>query len=126
MSVRTEKVGSLIKEELGIIIQRNFSMSEFGFVTVTDVLMSPDLRIAKVYVSIYGDKNRKSKSFAMLEANKSSIRSLLGQAVRLRYTPEIIFNLDETIDKAMKLEKIFKTIHEQKSNKEEESKPTEA
>jgi ribosome-binding factor A len=124
MSVRTEKVGSLIKEELGLIFQRNFSMSEFGFLTVTDVLMSPDLKIAKVYVSIYGDKNRKSKSFAMLEAQKSSIRLLLGHSIRLRYTPELIFYLDETMDRAMKLEKIFKEIHQQNSKKEEDSSST--
>ena len=51
MSVRSEKVGSLIKEELGVLFQRNFSMAEFGFLTVTEVLMSPDLKIAKVYVT---------------------------------------------------------------------------
>jgi ribosome-binding factor A len=117
MSVRSEKVGSLIKEELGFIFQRNLSMSEFGFLTVTDVQMSPDLKIAKVYVSIYGDKNRKIKSFSMLVAQKSSIRSLLGHSIRLRYTPELIFYLDETMDRAMKLEKIFKQIHEQDAKK---------
>lgn len=119
MSVRSEKVGSLIKEELGLIFQRNFSMSEFGFITVTDVLMSPDLKVAKVYISVYGDKNRKNKSFAMLEAQKSSIRLLLGHSVRLRYTPELIFYLDETMDRAMKIENIFKEIHEQDSKKKD-------
>ncbi len=113
MSVRTEKVGSLIKEELGNIFQRNFSMSEFGFMTVTDVLMTPDLKIAKVYISIYGDKNRKNKSIEMLEAQKSFIRSLLANSIRLRYVPELVFYLDETIDRAVKIEKIFKKIHEQ-------------
>jgi ribosome-binding factor A len=120
MSVRAQKVGSLIKEELGMLFQRNFSMSEYGFLTVTDIIMSPDLRIAKVYISIYGDAERKKKSFAKLQAQKTSIRSMLGQAIQLRYTPEIIFYLDETVDKAMKLENIFRKIREQDSKKEEQ------
>jgi len=120
MSVRAQKVGSLIKEELSVLFQRNFSMSDYGFLTVTDIIMSPDLRIAKVYISVYGDAERKKKSFAMLEAQKPSIRSMLGHSVRLRYTPEIIFYLDETVDKAMKLENIFRKIHEQESKKEDQ------
>jgi ribosome-binding factor A len=76
-------------------------MSEYGFLTVTDVLMSPDLKVAKVYISVYGDSERKKKSFAMLEAHKPSIRSMLGHSVRLRYTPEIIFYLDETVERVM-------------------------
>ena len=118
MSVRMEKVGSLFKEELGMHIQRNFSISEYGLLTVTDVVMSPDLKIAKVYISVYGDEERKKKSLAMLEAQKPAIRSTIGQKIRLRYTPEIIFFLDETIDRAMRLEKIFKKIHEQKDGEE--------
>ena len=125
MSVRAQKVGSLIKEELSMIFQRNFSMSEYGFLTVTDIIMSPDLRIAKVYISIFGDAERKKKSFAKLEAQKPSIRSMLGQTVRLRYTPEIIFYLDETVDKAMKLENIFRKIREQDSQKEEQGNTSE-
>ena len=121
MSVRAEKVGSLVKEELGEIFQRNFSMSEFGFLTVTEVIMSPDLKIAKVYISIYGDKNRKLKSLEMLEARKPSIRSMLGKAVRLRYTPEIYFYLDETIEKAIKIEKLFKEIREKEVEKNEDA-----
>jgi ribosome-binding factor A len=121
VSVRAEKVGSLIKEELGTIFQRNFSMSQYGFITVTDVVMSPDLKVAKVYISIFGDAERKKKSFAMLNAKKPAVRSMLGHSVRLRFTPEIIFYLDETIDRAMKIENIFRKIHESDSKENEES-----
>jgi ribosome-binding factor A len=126
MSVRTQKVGSLIKEELSVLFQRNFSMSDYGLITVTDVIMTPDLKVAKVYISVYGDTERKKKSFVMLEAQKPSIRSMLGHSVRLRYTPEIIFYLDETVERAMKLENIFRKIHEQDSKKEEQSSSAEA
>jgi ribosome-binding factor A len=126
VSVRSEKVGSLIKEELGLLFQRNFSMNDYGFLTVTEVLMSPDLKVAKVYLSIFGNEERKKKTFARLEAQKPSIRSMLGHAVRLRFTPEIIFYLDETLDKAMKLENIFHKIHENDPKKEEERNSADA
>lgn len=115
MSVRTEKVASLVQEKLGMIFQRNFSMEKYGFVTITEVRMSADLRLAKVYVSIYGDQERKIKSFSMLESQKPSIRSMLGQAIRLRFTPEIAFYLDESIERAFRIENIFRKIHEQDS-----------
>jgi ribosome-binding factor A len=117
MSVRSDKVASLIKEELSVLFQRNFAMEEYGFLTITEVRMSPDLRIAKVYVSVYGDEKRKIKSFEMLEAQKPSIRSMLGHAVRLRFTPELAFYLDESIDRAFRIENIIKKIHEHDASK---------
>jgi ribosome-binding factor A len=80
--------------------------------------MSPDLKIAKVYISIFGDDVRKKKSLDMLEVKKPSLRAMLGRSIRLRFTPELTFYLDQTIDRAMKLENIFKKIHERDSEKE--------
>lgn len=111
MSVRTEKVASIVKQEIGIIFQRHFNMNDYGFMTVTEVRMSPDLRIAKVYVSIFGDAAQKQKSLAMLESQKAFVRQTLGHNVRLKFTPSIVFYLDETMDRAMNLERIFKKIH---------------
>ena len=75
MSVRTEKVASLIKEEVSRIFQRNFGMQEYGFMTVTEVRMSPDLKNARIYVSVFGDAARKQKSLAMQENQKAFVRS---------------------------------------------------
>jgi ribosome-binding factor A len=111
MSVRLEKVASLIKEQISIIFQRNFGMEEYGFMTVTDVRMSPDLKIAKVYISILGDVARKEKSLSMLEDQKKFIRSTLGHNIRLKFTPSLAFYLDETLDEAMKIENILNKIH---------------
>ncbi|MEK6566529.1 MAG: 30S ribosome-binding factor RbfA [Bacteroidota bacterium] len=116
-SVRTEKVASMVKEEVGTIFQRNFPMEEYGFITVTDVHMSPDLKIAKIYVSIFGDETRKKKSLALLESQKAFVRSTLGHQIRIKFTPEIVFYLDETIDRAMNLENIFKQIHKENGSR---------
>ncbi len=111
MSVRTEKVASLIKHELGEIFQRNFDMNEYGFMTVTEVRVSPDLKIAKVYVSIFGDAKRKERSMELLEQEKGFIRSELGHSIRLKFTPSLIFYLDESLDRAMNINKILNQIH---------------
>lgn len=112
MSVRTEKVASLVKEELGTIFQRTYSINTHGLVTITEVHMSPDLRVAKVFVSIFSDDVRKKRTMEMIEQSKPSIRSALGRAVKLRFVPELIFYNDETLDRAFKLENIFNEIHE--------------
>jgi ribosome-binding factor A len=126
VSVRTKKVGSLVKEELSVIIQRNYSISEYGFITITDVMMSPDLKVAKVYVSIFGDEEQKTKSLNLLESQKPAIRSMLAKVVRLRYAPELLFYIDKTIDNAIKLENIFQKIHENDKKNTEQSSPAEA
>lgn len=111
MSVRSERVASLIKEEVSTLFQRNFSMQEYGFLTVTDVEMSPDLKNAKIFVSIFGDAARKERSLALLEEQKNFVRSSLGRVLRLKFTPTIVFELDETLDRAMKIERIIDEIH---------------
>ena len=115
MSVRTEKVASLIKEEISVIFQRNFGMEEYGFITVTEVHMSPDLKIAKVYISVFGDAARKEKTLSKLEEQKGFIRSTLGHNIRLKFTPSLAFYLDETLDRAMHIENILHKIHKDQS-----------
>lgn len=119
MSVRAEKVASLIKEEVGTLFQRNFSMKEFGFLTVTDVRMTPDLKNARIYVSIFGDAARKEKTLAMLEEQKAFVRSSLGRVTRLKFTPTITFLLDETLDRAMKIEQILNDLYKKPGTDEQ-------
>jgi ribosome-binding factor A len=111
MSVRTEKVASLIKQQLSVIFQRNFSMQEYGFLTVTEVRVSPDLKVAKIYVSVFGEQERKKKSMSLLEDQKGFVRSELGHSIRLKFTPEIIFYLDDSLDRAMSINKLLDQIH---------------
>jgi ribosome-binding factor A len=115
MSIRAEKVASLIKEEISLIFQRNFGMEEYGFMTVTEVRMTPDLKIAKVYVSVFGDTTRKEKTLRMLEDQKGFIRSTLGHQIRLKFTPSLMFYLDETLDRALNIENILHKIHKAQS-----------
>ncbi len=113
MSVRTDRVASVVKQEIGTILQKNFTVAESGLITVTEVRMSPDLKNAKVYVSILGDSAAKQKGVAFLEEQKSFIRGELGHHVRLKFTPSIAFYLDESLDRAMNIENILNRIHKE-------------
>lgn len=126
MSVRAQKVASFIKEELGMFFERNFLMEEYGLMTVTDVQMSSDLRIAKIYVSIYGDDTQKKKSMLLLETQKPAIRFALGKVLHLRFVPALTFVLDESIERAQRLEILFKQINaERNKNSISENENTE-
>jgi ribosome-binding factor A len=109
--MRTERVASLIKEEVGMYFTREYRDSTVGFITVTEVHMSPDLRIAKIYVSIMGNPDVKERTLAMLEHHKPEIRSFIGSRMRLKFTPSVQFYLDETLDRVEKIERLIKQIH---------------
>jgi ribosome-binding factor A len=111
MSVRTEKVSSVIRHELGTIISRNYSGGELGFTTVTEVRMTPDLKLAKVYVSIFGSVKQREKTLARLESEKAHIRTLLAPRLTLKFMPALKFYKDDTMDRVENLENLIKQIH---------------
>ena len=110
MSIRQEKIASVIKKELGIYFQQNaINMCKGAMVTVTTVRMSPDLSIAKVYISIFGGKNN-DESFDHIDTNSRYIRHELSQIVKnqLRKTPELHFYRDDSFDYAQKIDNLLK------------------
>ena len=110
MSVRQEKIANVIKQELGRYFQQNaVSICKGAMVTVTMVRMSPDLSIAKVYISIFGGKDNKD-SFNHISENAKYIRHELSQVVKnqLRKTPELHFYLDDSFDYAKKIDNLLK------------------
>jgi ribosome-binding factor A len=112
MSVRTERVAHLIKQEVGTLIERDYRTSEMGFMTVTKVVMSPDLRLARIYVSVLGDTKTKERTMFLLGEAKKDIRQFIGKAVRIKFTPEIAFFIDDTMDYVEKIEHLLKKTHE--------------
>ncbi|CKF06848.1 truncated ribosome-binding factor A [Streptococcus pneumoniae] len=97
MKLRANRVGEQMKKELGDIISRKIKDPRVGFVTVTDVQVSGDLQIATVYISVLGDEEQKDSTLKGLAKAKGFIRSEIGQRIRLRKTPEISFEFDESI-----------------------------
>ncbi len=118
MTVRMDRVASLIREEVSIIIQRELTEPGYGFITVTEVKVTPDLKIAKVYVSILGNSGIREKTLAMLGDKKKYIRLLLGGHIRLKFTPEIHFFLDDTLDRVERINDLIKKTHDNSSSPE--------
>ncbi len=112
MSVRMDRVASLIREEVSLIIQREIAGPEYGLMTVTEVRVTPDLKIAKVYVSILGNNGVREKTLGMLEEQKAHIRSLLGARIRLKFTPALTFYLDDTLDRVERINDLIKKTHD--------------
>ena len=116
MSIRTERVASIIKEEIGAILIREYSDREYGFITVTEVKVTADLKIAKIYFSIFGEPAVQERTMAMLEDEKQHIRGLVASHLRLKFTPALQFFHDNTLDRVDRINHLIKKIHDDEKN----------
>jgi ribosome-binding factor A len=109
-SLRQQKVNKLLAKELAEIF-RSEARSLFGggFITVTGVRISPDLGLAKVYLSIMATKD-KNVVFKLIQDQSNVIRKKLGLIVgrQLRIVPELMFYIDDSLDYAMKIDALLK------------------
>jgi ribosome-binding factor A len=113
---RAERVRSLLKKEVSDIVQNHFKDPRIGFVTVTDVEISVDLRHAKVFVSIMGDEDSKKSTVTALEKGAGFIRTEIGKRIRLRHTPELLFRIDNSLEYGAKINDLLKQIREQEKD----------
>ncbi len=116
---RSERVSDQMKQEIADILMRKIKDPRIGFVTVTDVEVSHDLRNAKVFVSIYGGD--KEATFKGLSSAAAFIRSELGGRMRLRRVPELLFRIDSTAERGAHVMELLREI-EQKQDKDETEK----
>ena len=115
---RMERVSEEFKRELGKIIDQDLKNPNItGLISVTKVKVSPDLKIARVYVSILNSKSKKNTLQALKNA-VGYIKSELSKRIVLRYTPDIIFELDESMEYGAKIDNILKEIMPKKNNEE--------
>lgn len=112
-SKRQLKFSRLLQKELAEIFQRD-TKSMFGqvFITVTKVTISPDLGVAKAYLSMMLT-NDKEETLAQIKDQSKAIRNLLGARIRkdVRIVPEVIFYIDDSADYAIKMAKIIDDLH---------------
>lgn len=113
MSIRTEKVASVILEALSEPLRKIASEISAGLITVTSVKMSPDLQIAKVYISAIGGKASIADVLQAIDQDKYAIRKFIAAKVQLRFAPELRFYRDETMDA---MEKIQSLVEQTKKN----------
>jgi ribosome-binding factor A len=116
---RVERVASLIKREISQMVMLDIKDDRVGagMVSVTDVDVSGDLQHAKVFVSIYGTPEAKAETMEGLQAATGFVRSELGQRLRLRRTPEIIFKEDLGMERGTKVLSLINQLSQERAEK---------
>ncbi len=100
---RMRRVNEAVKEVLSTHIAGDLRDPRVGFVTVTSVETSPDLRNARVYVSVLGDEDERARTLAGLEASHGFLQSQVAVELRLKRTPVLQFVYDDSIDTGMRI-----------------------
>ena len=104
---RTDRLSEEIKKELSDLIRNQIKDPRLPeLVSITAVRVTKDLRYAKVYVSVFGDDDKKNDAIAALKHAAGFIRHEIGQRVNIRYIPEFTFILDDSIEKGMYISKL--------------------
>ncbi len=109
---RLVQVGDEIKREIAEILQRELRDPRLGFVTITRVEVTPDLKVARVYVSVLGTEEEHNKSLEALQHAKGFIRKEIAARLNFRYTPELVFKDDRSMEYAANVFQILKTLDE--------------
>jgi ribosome-binding factor A len=108
---RADRVAEVIREEVARFLNEGAKDPRIvGFVTVTGVDVTPDLRHAKVYVSVMGGEAERASTFAGLSSLAPHLRSRVGRALRLRFAPELEFRHDPSIERAARIETLLAKI----------------
>jgi ribosome-binding factor A len=109
---RTDRINALLQRELGQIISEELNDPRIPFATVTAVEATPDLRAARVHVSILGDEAAGREAMSALEGAKQHLRRTLGDRTELRYVPDLVFVEDRSAERAARISKILREAHE--------------
>ena len=117
---RTDRVGEVIREEISSILLEEIKDPRIQFVSVTGVKVSPDLKHAKIFVSILGSEQKKEEVFKGLRSARGFIQKNLGKKLRLRYTPEITFKMDTSIEHGLHIYELLEEIKNEERLKNEE------
>jgi ribosome-binding factor A len=114
---RAERVSDQMKQEIADILMRKIKDPRIGFVTITDVEVTDDLKNAKVFVSIYGSD--KENTLKGLKSASPFIRVELGKRMRLRSVPELLFRFDSTVERGAHIMEILHDIEQTEKEKKD-------
>jgi ribosome-binding factor A len=109
-SHRLLRVSELLKRQIGEVIRREFPVDQVGLVTVNDVEVSGDLKLATVFVSVLGHADQQKRALALLEEGRVRIQGLVGRSVILKYTPQLRFRLDDSVVRGNRVLEIIEDL----------------
>ncbi len=111
---RMDRVNEELKKEISHIITFDIKDPHLtGLISVTKVKTTPDMKYARVYVSIINEKNKK-ESLRILKKSSGYIRTEVAKKLNMRYTPELVFEFDESIEYGAKIDELIKKVMENK------------
>ena len=122
MGIRSEKVQVQLKREISRILHEDLKDPRIGFVTLTRIDLTGDLRYAKVYFSVLGDDADRRSSVEGIQSASGYIRRLVGERLKLRFVPELVFKLDKSIEYSIDLEKTFERLRNEQKNSQDSNK----
>jgi ribosome-binding factor A len=106
-TARMRRVNEVIREILAAAIATDVKDPRIGFVTVTEVDTSPDLRAARVYVSVLGSEAEREEALAGLESAHGFLQTRIGDEVRMKRTPTLTFHYDESVERGARLSQLL-------------------
>lgn len=110
-SFRQDQVGQQVREEIMQIIRRDLKDPRIGFVSITHVRMSPDLRNARIGVSVLGDEKQQKASLKGLQSATGMMRHVLGKRLEnLKWAPNLVFEIDPSIEYSVRISKQLREI----------------
>ncbi|MFQ5816714.1 MAG: 30S ribosome-binding factor RbfA [Terriglobia bacterium] len=119
---RPQRVGEQIREEISSLLLRELKDPRIGFATVTAVRVSPDLRHARVYVSVLGSAEQRQESLRGLEAASSFLRRELSHRLRMHHVPALRFELDTTLEQGARIEELLEEVHRREQHDDTEER----
>ncbi|MCL4109314.1 UNVERIFIED_CONTAM: hypothetical protein GTU68_019742 [Idotea baltica] len=111
MSNRLQKIGELLKREISTVVKRDFEFPDL-LVTIQHVDVAPDLRTAKVFVGVFGEEGRRTEVISKLTKARGAIQSQMMKRVVLRNTPRLSFDLDDSIERGVRMVNILDDLGE--------------
>lgn len=117
MSIRTERLASVIQKDLGYILQQNYQPTG-TFITVTQVRITKDLSIAKVYLSVFSQDRDPQSIYQFIDDNQDKIRYELASKIKnqVRRIPELLFFEDDTAEYVNKMEQLFSKVRKERGD----------
>jgi ribosome-binding factor A len=107
---RMRRVDEAVRAVLSDAIAKDLQDPRVGFVTVTGVKTSPDLRHARVYVSVLGDERTRAESLEGLRSAHGFLQGLIASELSLKHTPTITFEYDESVDRGMRITELLNDL----------------
>ncbi|MFN7929453.1 MAG: 30S ribosome-binding factor RbfA [Blastocatellia bacterium] len=113
MSYRADRLARELRDEISVIIARELKDPHVGFATITQVQVSPDLRYARVFVSVFGPPEQQKETLAALRRAGGFIRRQISGRIKLRHSPELQFSLDESIEQGARMDELLAQVKEE-------------